>query len=84
MGVVRLVKGGGGPGSAALPHQLWDAADLPFRAGLNLWRPYERLSPARQEATLQAAATAVQPATARRIIPGGTLGPALQPAPYRR
>ncbi len=81
---VSMVASRAGPGSAALLHQVWDAADLPFRAGLNLWRPYERLSPAHQEAMLQAAATAVQLAANGRIIPGGTLGPALQPAPYRR
>jgi hypothetical protein len=81
---VSMVDSRAGPGSAALLHQIWDTADLPFRAGLSFWRPYERLSPARQEAMLQAAATAVQLAADGRIIPGGTLGPALQPAPQRR
>ncbi|MFD0480438.1 hypothetical protein ACFQ0B_79160 [Nonomuraea thailandensis] len=64
-------------------HQIWDTADLPVRAGLILWRPYERLSPARQEAMLHAAATAVQLAADGRIIPCGTLGAALGPAPHR-
>ncbi|WP_127933352.1 TniQ family protein [Nonomuraea polychroma] len=67
---VSMVASRAGPGSAAMLHQVWDAVDLPFRAGLNLWRPYERLSPSRQEAMLQAAATAVQLAADGRIIPG--------------
>ncbi|WP_214105338.1 hypothetical protein [Acrocarpospora catenulata] len=41
-------------------------------------------SPPPQEAMLQAAATAVQLAANGTIIPGGTLGPALQPAPHWR
>ncbi|MFG6198304.1 hypothetical protein [Nonomuraea sp. JJY05] len=57
--------------------------DLPFRTGLPFWRPYERQSPY-CEAMLQTAATAVQPAANGRIIPGGTLGAALQPASHRR
>lgn len=81
---VTMVDSRAGPDSAALLHQIWDAADLPFRAGMSFWRPYERLSPSRQEAMLQAAATAVQLAANGRIIPGGTLGSALQPAPHRR
>ncbi|MEV5561203.1 TniQ family protein [Nonomuraea wenchangensis] len=80
---VSMVDSRAGPGSAALLHQIWDAADLPFRAGLSFWRPYERLSPSRQEAMLQAAATAVQLAVDGRIIPCGTLGSALRPAPHR-
>ncbi|WP_246090507.1 hypothetical protein [Nonomuraea deserti] len=81
---VSMVASRAGPGAAALLHQIWDAADLPFRAGLNLWRPYERLGPARQEAMLQAAATAVQLAANGRITPCGTLGSALQAASHRR
>ncbi|MGI5284723.1 hypothetical protein ACQEVF_15485 [Nonomuraea polychroma] len=80
---VSIVASRAGPGSAALLHQVWETAELPFRAGLSFWRPYERLSPSRQEAMLQAAATAVQLAADGRIMPGGTLGPALQPAPHR-
>ncbi|MFG1689434.1 hypothetical protein ACGFNP_55450 [Nonomuraea sp. NPDC049269] len=79
-----MVASWAGPGSAAVLHQVWDAAGLPFRAGLSFWRPYERLSPACQEAMLQAAATAVQLAADGRIMPCGTLGPALHPATYRR
>ncbi|MEV0386041.1 TniQ family protein [Nonomuraea sp. NPDC050643] len=81
---VSMVASRAGPGSATMLHQIWDTADLPFRAGLILWRPYERLSPAHQEAMLHAAATAVQLAADGRIIPGGTLGAALQPASHRR
>jgi hypothetical protein len=80
---VSMVDSRAGPDSAALLHQIWDTAGLPFRAGLSFWRPYERLSPPRQEAMLHAAATAVQLAANGTIIPCGTLGSALQPAPQR-
>jgi hypothetical protein len=62
-----MVDSRAGPDSAALLHQIWDAADLPFRAGLAFWRPYERLSAPRQEAMLHGAATAVQ------LAMGGTI-----------
>ncbi|MGV9309831.1 MULTISPECIES: TniQ family protein [unclassified Nonomuraea] len=80
---VSMVDSRAGPGAAAVLHQIWDAAGLPFRAGLSFWRPYERLSAPYQEAMLHAAATAVQLAADGTIIPGGTLGPALQPAAHR-
>ncbi|MEU8251639.1 hypothetical protein [Nonomuraea sp. NPDC048916] len=80
---LSMVDSRAGPGSATLLHQIWDAADLPFRAGLAFWQPYERLSPSLQEAMLQAAATAVQLAADWRIIPCGTFGSVLRPAPHR-
>ncbi|MEU7835693.1 MULTISPECIES: TniQ family protein [unclassified Nonomuraea] len=79
---VSMVDSRAGPSAAAVLHQIWDTAGLPFRAGLAFWRPYERLSPPRQEAMLHAAATAVQLAADGTITPGGTLGSVLRPAPH--
>lgn len=80
---LSMVDSRAGPGLAALLHQIWDDANLPFRAALAFWQPCERLSPSRQEAMLQAAATAVQLAADGRIIPCGTPGSVLRPAPHR-
>jgi hypothetical protein len=80
---VSMVDSRAGPSAAAVLHQIWDTAGLPFRAGLAFWRPYERLSAPCQEAMLHAAATAVQLAADGAIIPLGSLGSALQPAAHR-
>jgi hypothetical protein len=79
---VSMVDSRAGPGAAAVLHQIWDTAGLPLRARLSFWRPYERLSPPRQEAMLHAAATAAQLAADGAITPGGTLGSVSRPAPH--
>jgi hypothetical protein len=45
--------------SAAALSQVWNVAESPPRAGLTTWRPYEALSPPRQEAMMKAAAFAL-------------------------
>jgi hypothetical protein len=63
---------------------IWREAGYPVRAGLNVWRPYEHLGGERQQAMLEAAATALHLAEAGAIAARGTLGPALAREPHRR
>ena len=72
-----------GTRSAATLAKVWDAAGRPVRAGLNVWRPYERLDPPRQQAMLEAAATALALAEAGAVTARGTFGPLLTREPYR-
>ncbi|WP_327119101.1 hypothetical protein OHB12_12440 [Nocardia sp. NBC_01730] len=62
--------------------QVWDAAELPVRAGISVWAPYEQLPWQAQEklltaAAAAAAAAAIALAAQRRIIARGTPGPTL-------
>ncbi|QXJ25836.1 hypothetical protein AGRA3207_007397 [Actinomadura graeca] len=68
-----------GARSAATLHQIWDTAAVSARAGLRLWRPYERLDPTYQEAILRAAGTALHLAETGAITARGTLGALLDP-----
>ncbi|GAB2451998.1 TniQ family protein [Nocardia tengchongensis] len=58
--------------------QVWEAAELPERAGMRMWQPYESLPWPRQEDLLTAAAVAVELVAAGRIHPRGVLGPLLR------
>jgi len=80
---VSLAASRVGPRSAATLAKVWDTTGRPVRAGLNVWRPYERLDSPRQQAMLEAAATAVALAEAGTITARGTLGPLLTREPHR-
>ena len=69
--------------SIATLEQIWDATGRPPRAGLAVWRPYEALGLPRQEAMLEAAATAVHLARTGKITARGTLGPLLTSQPHQ-
>ena len=71
------------PRSAATLAAVWDATGRPARAGLSIWRPYERLGSPHQQAMLEAAATAVALAAAGEVTARGTLGPLLTREPHR-
>lgn len=71
------------PRSAATLAAVWDATGRPARAGLSIWRPYERLGSPHQQAMLEAAATAVALAEAGEVTARGTLGPLLTREPHR-
>jgi len=60
--------------STAIVERIWNTTGQPIRAGLAVWKPYERLDTARQQAMLEAVATAVHLAEAGAITPGSTLG----------
>ena len=70
------------PRSAATLAAVWDATGRPARAGLSIWRPYERLGSPHQQAMLEAAATAVALAAAGEVTARGTLGPLLTREPH--
>jgi hypothetical protein len=53
------------------------------RAGLNVWRPYERFDSRRQQAMLEAAATALALAASGEVAARVTLGPLLTREPHR-
>jgi hypothetical protein len=59
--------------------RIWHATGRPVRAGLKMWRPFERLDWPRQEAMLEAAAIALHLAETGAITARGTLGPLLSP-----
>ena len=67
--------------SAAALSQVWDATGSPSQAGLTTWRPYEALSPARQEAMMEAAAFALDLVQGGAITARGTVGRLLTPEP---
>lgn len=69
--------------SADTVYQVWRTLDWPPRAGLRVWRLYERLDAARRQALLHAAARALDLARAGQIIASGTLGHLLTQAPHR-
>jgi hypothetical protein len=69
--------------SVAALSQVWDATGSPPRAGLTTWRPYETLSPPRQEAMMKAAAFALDLIQAGPITARGPLGRLLTPEPYQ-
>ena len=69
--------------SAAALSQVWEATGSPPRAGLTTWRPYEALTPPRQEAMMEAAACALDLIQAGAITARGTLGHLLTPEPHR-
>ncbi|GAA0969683.1 TniQ family protein [Actinocorallia libanotica] len=60
--------------SAAALELIWNTAAWPPRAGISVWRPYETLSIARQEAMLEATATALDLIRTGKITTCGTLG----------
>lgn len=64
--------------------QIWHVTGWPIRAGLTAWRPYERLDWPRQEAMLEAAATALHLIGNGTLIARGSLGPILAPEPDPR
>jgi hypothetical protein len=72
-----------GARSRAALEQIWHAVGRPARAGLNVWRPYERLGWPCREAMLEAAATALQLAGAAAVTARGTLAPLLAREPHR-
>jgi hypothetical protein len=69
--------------SAAALEQIWDTASLLPRAGISVWRPYETFDIARQEAMLEAAATAMDLVQTGKITARGTLGQLLTIQPHR-
>jgi hypothetical protein len=69
--------------SRATLERIWQAAGHPIRAGLAVWRPYERLDWSAQEMMLHAAAVALHLADTGAITPRGTLGTVLAPEPHR-
>lgn len=60
---------------------IWREAGHHFRDGLGVWKVYEMLGWARQQAMLEAAATALRLITEGQIQAGGTLGHLLTPRP---
>jgi hypothetical protein len=75
-------SGRGRHGRAVL-ERVWQATGRKYRAGLNIWRPYENLKPDIQEAMLHAAGTALHLAAAGTITAHGRLASVLQPPPDR-
>ncbi|MFG2088514.1 TniQ family protein [Spirillospora sp. NPDC048824] len=69
--------------SVAALDLIWTTAGLPPRAGLKVWRPYEKLDPERQEAMLEATACALNLIQTGTILARGTLGPLLTSLPYQ-
>lgn len=69
--------------SAAALEQIWNTASRPPRAGLTAWRPYETLDITRQEAMLEAAATALDLIRTGKITAHGSVGPLLTPQPHQ-
>jgi len=69
--------------SAAALSKVWDATGSPPRAVLTTWRPYEALSPVRQEAMMKAAAFALDLIQAGTITARGPLGHLLTPEPHQ-
>jgi hypothetical protein len=70
------------PRSAATLAAVWDATGRQARAGLKVWRPYERLDSQHQQAMLEAAATALTLAEVGEVTARGTLGPLLTREPH--
>ncbi|WP_411126296.1 hypothetical protein [Streptomyces sp. x-19] len=70
-------SGRGRQGRAVLEH-IWQATGRKYRAGLNIWRPYENLKPDIQEAMLHAAGAALHLAVAGTITVRGHLASALR------
>lgn len=75
-------------GSTRLPpskdddlRRIWSEAGYPFRDGLGVWKVYETLGWARQQAMLQAAAMALQLIMDGQIQTKGTLGHLLTKGP---
>ncbi|MFI6497883.1 hypothetical protein [Nonomuraea typhae] len=69
--------------SAAALDQIWVTAGWPPRAGITVWRPYEKFDTVRQEALLEAAATALDLIRTGKIAARGSLGPLLTVQPYQ-
>jgi hypothetical protein len=63
--------------------QIWQHTGQPARAGQVRWVPYENLDWARQQAMLEAAATAMYLIEIGVLRPWGTLGAVLREEPYR-
>ena len=63
-----------GARSTAALERIWEEAGWPVRAGLSVWKPYERLDTGRQQAMLEAVAAAMHLAETGVITPRGTLG----------
>ena len=69
--------------SAEVLRLIWERTGQPLRAGLNVWRPFEQLGPARQEAMREAAAIVVDLARTETITMRGTFGPLLSAQPHQ-
>ncbi len=63
--------------------RIWETVGHPVRAGMGLWYPYEALAWQRQQAMLEAAATALHLIETGEIAGRGTLALLLTPEPYR-
>jgi hypothetical protein len=63
--------------------RIWQATGHPYRAGLNVWQPYENLPWATQEVLLQAAATALHLAADGQITARGVHRGALHSAVHQ-
>ncbi|WP_308294023.1 TniQ family protein [Streptomyces sp. UNOC14_S4] len=77
---LSATSGRGKHGRAVLEH-IWQATGRKYRAGLNIWRPYENLKPDIQEAMLHAAGTALHLVADGTITARGRLASALRPPP---
>ena len=64
-------------------NRIWQASGHPPRAGLSVWRAYEKLGWPRQQAMLEAAATALHLAETGAITARGSLGHLLAVQPHR-
>ncbi|MEV1005654.1 TniQ family protein [Nonomuraea sp. NPDC050202] len=69
--------------SATALEQIWATAGRLPRAGITVWRPYETFDPMRQEALLEAAATALDLIRTGKITARGSLGPLLTIQPHQ-
>lgn len=63
-------------------NRIWQASGHPPRAGLSVWRPYEKLDWPRQQAMLEAAATALDLVETGAITAHGSLGHLLAVQPH--
>lgn len=62
------------PGPPPSSQKFGTSQDVPARAGLTVWKPYERLDPTRQRTRLEAVATALAVAKVGAITACGALG----------
>ena len=61
----------------------WQVTGHPLRIGMGAWRPYEALLWPRQQAFLEAAATAMHLIETGEVPTAGGLGPLLRPTPHQ-
>lgn len=70
-------------GSRRSVQRIWETVGQPVRAGMGPWYPYEALTWDRQQAMLEAAATALHLIGTGEVDGHGTLAPLLTLEPYR-